>query len=122
MELKTKFNFGGNDLAIEEREYIEEKIKKMKKLLPSGKEKETLVEVEIKKDKKGFWEIDFLLDDSYELFRATENNQSLMDAMDQIEESIKKQLKKNKGKMTDLRRRGRREMKEEIVMSDQARA
>ncbi len=121
MELKTKFNFGGNELTQEEKGYIEEKIEKLKKLLPSGEDKEVLAEVNIKKDKKSFWTIEFLLDSSYEVYRASESDRDLRNAMDRIEESVKIQLKKDKEKITDLRIKGKRELKEEFVLDDQAR-
>lgn len=120
MELKIKFNFGGNELTQGEKSYIEEKIEKLKKLLPSGEDKEALVEVNIKKDKKSFWTIEFLLDSSYEVYRASESDRDLRSAMDRVEESTKIQLKKDKEKIMDLRRKGKREMKEGFVMDSQA--
>jgi ribosome-associated translation inhibitor RaiA len=120
MELKIKFSFNGNEVRQEERAYFEEKVEKMKKLLPSGKDKESIVEIGIKRDKKGFWELDFSLDSSYELYRATEKDRNLREAMDRIEEVIKKQLRRDKEKVFDLRRKGKREIKEEFVVDDQA--
>ena len=122
MELKIKFNFGGNEVRQEEQDYIEEKIGKLKKLLPEGSDKEVIAEVNIKRDKKGFWELEFLLNNSHELYRSVEVDRNLREAMDRIEEVATKQLRRDKEKLIDLRRKGNRDIKEKIVLDEKAKA
>jgi hypothetical protein len=73
-------------VAQEDQGYITERIERLRKLLPGGKDKETIVEVDIKRDKKGFWELELSIDSSYDLYRATEKDKNLREAMDRVEE------------------------------------
>lgn len=102
--MEIRYLLGDVELNEKEKEYVEKKILKTKKLLKKYSDKELFAEVEIRVDKKGFWTAEFMVETPHELFRADKTSNDLMMAADMAEEALMKQIRRNNEKIKDTTR------------------
>lgn len=106
-------------LKIDERteNYIRKRLVTIEKIL----NKILRVEVEIDLDKKGKFRVEVMVKTPYNLYRAEEITQSIEGSIDAVENELKNQIRKDKEKIRDLRRRGKRSIKKKTVLDKNAR-
>ncbi len=98
---------GGTKLNETEKKYIESKIDKTKKLLSGYEENELGGEVELEIDKKGFFRVEVMIRTPHNLYRVEKISDSLMNAVDMMDEALTKQIRREREKTRDTRRRGK---------------
>ena len=106
-------------VKIDERteNYIRKRLATIEKIL----NKILRVEVEIDLDKKGKFRVEVMVKTPYNLYRAEEITQSIEGSIDAVEDELKNQIRKDKEKSRDLRKRGRRSIKKRVVLDKNAR-
>jgi ribosomal subunit interface protein len=114
----------GEGAAVDEadKEYVAQRLAKVEKLL--GKydgEEELLAEVEMSRDKRNFLRLEIMIQTPHTLYRVEKTNQVLSEAMDEIEEVLKKQINRDKERMKDLVKRGGRSLKKKVAIDENAR-
>lgn len=120
--MKTRYLLGEGKVRREEKAYVLEKINKLEKLLGNyDPEKELMAEVEIERDRRGFWRLEVMISTPHNKYRVEKKNDSLTEAMDEVEEVLKKQIKRDRKKLKDLRERGGRSIKKKAVIDEKAR-
>ena len=100
----------------QERSYINKKIQKIKEKLLHYQENELHIDIDISQDKRNFWRLEVMIKTPHHLFRGERTKEVLTEAMDEVEEALAQQIKKNKEKMRDLGKRGARAMKKSIAL------
>ena len=101
--MQIKYFLGKTKIVQKERLEMEKNFNKLEKFLGMDGQN-ALCEVEIARDKKGFWRMEVNLKTPRASFRAEESGLVLLDLSDVVENSLKRQIKKNKDKKADLRR------------------
>ena len=121
--MKTRYMFGdGLKIAEKDREYIEERLEKVEKLLGRyDGQKELLAEVDVKQDKKGFWQLEIMIQTPHQLYRVSKSDHVLSQAMDEIEQGMKKQIRREMERRKDLIKRGGRSIKKKVAIDELAR-
>lgn len=121
MAIKSKSNvrmsFKGVKIDERTESYIIKRMRTIEKIL----DKILLVEVEVDLDKKGKFRVEAMVKTPYNLYRAEETTESIEGSVDIVENELKAQIKKDKEKVRDLRKRGKRSIKKKIVMDEGAR-
>lgn len=97
--------------------YIVKKMRSLEKFL----NKVLMIEVEISLDKKGKFRIEIMVKTPYNLYRAEETSESIEGAVDVAENELKSQIKKDKERARDLRKRGKISIKKKTVIDENAR-
>lgn len=106
----------------QDRAYVQEKIDKLEKLLNGyDAQEELMAEVEFDRDKKGFWRLEVMITTPHNKYRVEKINNVLREAMDEAEEVLKKQIRRDREKIKDLRERGGRSLKKKVVIDERAR-
>jgi len=105
------------DMDERTEDYIYKRISKLGKF----SDKILEYEVEISMDKKGLFRAEIMARTPYELYRAEETSESIEGSVDIAVEEISQQIKKDKNKIMELRKRGARSLKKKIVLDENAR-
>lgn len=103
--MEIRYFLGDLKLNEKEKEYVEKKILKTKKLLKKYSDEELFAEIEVRIDKKSFWTVEFMVKTPHELFRADKESSDLMMAADMAEEALMKQIRRNNEKIKDTTRK-----------------
>ena len=109
--------FSGVVVSEKTRGYIEKKVDKLNRLW----EDVLKYEVEISSNKKGFFRVEIMAQTLRKLYRAEEEAESIEAATDIVCDQLQIQIKNDKNKMKDLKRRGARSIKKKIVIDKSAR-
>jgi ribosomal subunit interface protein len=121
MEKKKKINLRllEKNVELDERaaDYILKKIEKLEKNVRT----EADWEVEISRDKKSIFYAEFMLKTPRETYRSEETSGSLEKAVDAATDKISRQIKDNRTKLKDLKKRGARSIKKKMVIDQKAR-
>jgi ribosomal subunit interface protein len=118
IEKSLRLYFKGVKIDDRTEDYISKKIDAIGKLL----DKVTRVEVEIDIDKKkNEFRVEVMIKTPYKLYRAEESTESIEGSIDVVENEIKEQINKDKGKIKTLKMRGRRSIKKKTVLDKDAR-
>lgn len=106
----------------EDKNYVQEKVDKLEKLLNGYDSQDELsVEVEFDQDKRGFWRLEIMIKTPHNLYRVEKKNEIISEAMDEAEEVLKKQIRRDRERIKDLRERGGRSIKKKAVIDEKAR-
>lgn len=120
MTIEKSFRIFFKGVKIDNRteEYIAKKMKAIEKLL----DKISRVEIEIDLDKKkNKFRVEVMIKTPYKVYRSEESTATIEGSIDAVENEIKTQIKKDREKIRDLRRRGKRSIKKKTVMDKDAR-
>jgi putative sigma-54 modulation protein len=119
MSNKTNLHFLLKGLKIDQRtkDYVEKKLEKLDKFL----EKILGIEIEIEKDKRKFFRVKITVKNSGSCYLAEEISESIEGSLDMALEKIQQQIRKEKGKLMTMRKRGARSIKKKIVIDSKAR-
>jgi ribosomal subunit interface protein len=115
--MNIRYLFRGAHVDDRTEEYIEKRLKTLEKLLDNILK----VEVEIDLDKKGKFRVEVMISTPYKKYRSEENSESVEGAIDVVEEELKDQIIKDKGKIETLKKRGRISLKKKMVLDEKAR-
>ncbi len=113
----TRFLQKGVEIDARTSEYIEKRLLRIEKLVDPA----TQFEVEIIRDKKGKFRVEVMVRTPHNLYRAEEVSESIEGAVDITIDELEAQLAKNRGKSRDLKRRGLRSIKKQLVVDEAAR-
>lgn len=106
--MEIKYLSGVSKLNDKEKEYIEKKAHKTKKLLGEYEPSLLRAELEIKQDKSGFWDIIMTAIIPGNQFRVEKRDKDMRKAIDFADEALLKKIRRTKEKTRDnLRRRGK---------------
>lgn len=120
--MTINYKFGEGPVAEREKEYINERMEKIIRLMPNYSDQDEIIcDVEAYQDKKSFWNLEVSLQTPHNLYRAEETNHTLTHACDKVEEILKRQISRGKQRAKDLRERGRRSLKKKISIDEKAR-
>jgi len=112
------------EVKIDDRtkNYITEKIEKLGKFFQSyHADAEIHAEVEIDMDKKGKFRVEVMLQTPYQKYRGEDTTESIEGSIDSVYEELETQIRRDKDKITTLRRRGGRSLKKKMVVDANAR-
>jgi ribosomal subunit interface protein len=112
------------EVRIDERteNYIREKIEKLGKFFESfHKDAKISAEVEIDMVKYGKFRVEVMLHTSYQDYRGEDTTESIEGSIDSVYEELETQIRRDKEKITTLRRRGGRSLKKKMVVDENAR-
>lgn len=112
------------EVKIDERtkKYVTEKIEKLGKFFQSfHDDAQTSAEVEIDIDKKGKFRVEVMLHTPYKKYRGEDTTESIEGSIDSVYEELETQIRRDKDKITTLRRRGGRSLKKKMVVDEKAR-
>lgn len=104
-------------LDEELKTYIESKLESVEKISDFDKVK---VEVSKRKDGSFFMAVKIVAQNGEE-FRAEQHGKSFEECIDIIEDELKPQIRKSKGKKRDLAERGGRSLKKKLTIDEDAR-
>jgi ribosome-associated translation inhibitor RaiA len=104
-------------LDEELKQYVENKLKSVEKIVEFEKVR---VEVSERKDKKLFMAVKIVAKNREE-FRSEHHGKSFEECIDVIEDELKPQIRKAKGKKRDLAKRGGRSLKKKMTIDVVAR-
>lgn len=113
----TRFLSKGVTLRQETSDYIEKRLSRVVKLVPSS----TQFEVEIERNKKGQFRVEVMVRTPRALYRVEEMSESIEGSVDIAMDELEVQLAKKKGKTRDLKLRGKRSIKKKLVVDTAAR-
>jgi ribosomal subunit interface protein len=100
--MEIRYFLGDLKLNEREKEYVEKKILKTKKLLKKYSDQELFSEVEVGKDKKGLWKVELMVKTPHELYRVEKKgSHDFMAAVDMAEEAMMKQIRRDREKVRD---------------------
>ncbi len=91
-----RIKLNGLKLNQLEENYLNKKIKKISKFFKNIKEEEKRVEIELKKDKKNFWEAEIMFKIPRHLFRANKKEKTFTEAVDKTMDALLRVIKKEK--------------------------
>lgn len=121
MTTKSKSNvrmfFKGVKIDERTESYIIKRMRTIERIIG----KILLVEVEVGLDKKGKFRVEAMVKTPYNLYRAEETTESIEGSIDIVENELKAQIRKDKEKVRDLRKRGKRSIKKKTVVDENAR-
>ncbi len=104
--MEIRYLAGANKLNEREKEYIEKKARKTKKLLGEYEPNLLRADLEIKQDKSYFWQIIMSAVIPGSTFRVEKKDKDLRRAIDFADEALLKKIRRTKEKVRDsLRRR-----------------
>jgi ribosomal subunit interface protein len=116
-EINLRMHYKGVEIDERTEEYIKKRIQKAEQFLTRAME----YEVEIARDKKGKFCLEVMIKTPYKLYRAEELTGTIEEGIDLAVEDLRTQIKKDKDKMRDLRKRGARSIKKKKVIAEVAR-
>jgi ribosome-associated translation inhibitor RaiA len=122
--MRKRYYFGEEKINEEEKNYIEKRLDKFREMLNGNKEydeDELFLDFRLNKDKKGFWNMEVVFDTPNNSYRASKQDKTITEAFDLVQEAIKKQIRRDKGRWQDLKERGRRSIRKRNSISDNAR-
>lgn len=118
IEKSMRLFFKGVKIDDRTEAYISKRLQSVQKLL----DKVNRVEIEIDLDKKkNKFRVEVMIKTPYKLYRGEESTESIEGSIDAVENEIKTQIRKDKEKIRDLRRRGKRSIKKKTVLDKDAR-
>jgi ribosomal subunit interface protein len=113
--MEIRYLLSGLKLNDREKDYLEKKILKTKKLLGNYSEDELFAEVEVDTDKKGLWRVEFMIKTPHVLYRVEKGgNKDFMMAVDMAEEALMKQIRRGREKVRDTVRTKDKKARSEI--------
>lgn len=118
IENSTRLFFKGIKIDDRTEEYINKRLQSVQKLL--GKINRVEIEIDLDKKKNKF-RVEVMVKTPYKLYRAEESTESIEGSIDAVENEIKSQIRKDKEKIRDLRRRGKRSIKKKTALDKDAR-
>ncbi len=89
----------------QERDYLEDKIAKVGKLLDAKQDDELMVDVEVSQNRHNFWRVELMVTTPRWKFRAEKEQPTFVEAVDGAKEALMKQIRREKEKVRDDRRR-----------------
>jgi len=119
--MKIKFLLGQREIPEEVRIYAKRKAEKTRRFLKEYNDQELFYEIEIGSDKKGFWRVEVMIKTPHHLFRAEMADGNILRAIDEVEEALKRQIKKEKERLIDLQKRGGRSIKKKYALDKNSR-
>lgn len=99
--MQIRYLTGASKLNESEKEYIEKKAKKTKKLLGEHEPNLLRADLEIKQDKSYFWQIVISAVIPGTKFRVEKTDKDMRRAIDLAEEALMKKIKRAKEKVRD---------------------
>ncbi|NTW14338.1 MAG: ribosome-associated translation inhibitor RaiA [Candidatus Moranbacteria bacterium] len=82
---------------------------------------DTLFEIEVGEDKKGFFRVEVNVREPNKLYRAEETSESVEGSIDMVIDKLRVQIVREKDRRRDLHDRGARSIKKKIVLDEAAR-
>jgi len=119
--MEVKYLFENANVSARTREYIERRMASVSKFLNGEDLEATIVEVEIDKDKRGFYRVEAMVKTPRETYRAEATDETIEEATDVVEEEVVRQLREEKERRDTLMKRGARSIKKKLVIDDDAR-
>lgn len=115
--MNTRFLFKGVDIDDRTREYIAKRLERIEKLVDPVSE----FEVEVEQNKQGKFRVEIMVKTPRDLFRAEETTLSIEGSTDIVIDELESQVDKVKNRLRDLKLRGDRSIKKNLVVDESAR-
>jgi putative sigma-54 modulation protein len=115
--MEVRYLFNGEKISQKAKDYLEKRIEKLKRFL----EKISGIEIEVEKDKRDFWRVEIMIKAPGNIYRSEETSESIEGSLDMALEKIQQQIRKEKGKIRTVRKRGAQSIKKKIVIDPSAR-
>lgn len=115
--MKTKFLAKDCKIRESEQEYILKRLSEIGNLFHA----DSLFDIEVGRDKKGFFRVEVNVREPHELTRAEETSKSVEGSIDMVIDKLRVQIVREKDRRRDLRERGARSIKKKLVVDDSAR-
>jgi ribosomal subunit interface protein len=90
----------------QERDYLEDKVAKVGKLLDAKQDDELMVDVEVSQNRHNFWRAEIMVTTPHWKFRSEKEQPTFVEAVDGAKEALMKQIRREKERVRDDRRRG----------------
>ncbi|NTW15094.1 MAG: ribosome-associated translation inhibitor RaiA [Candidatus Moranbacteria bacterium] len=115
--MRTTFLAKDCTIRDSEREYIEKRLSEISDLFHT----DSLFDVEVDMDKKGFFRVEVNVREPHDLTRAEETSKSVEGSIDMVIDKLRVQIVREKDRKRDLQERGARSIKKGLVIDDSAR-
>ncbi|OGI16247.1 MAG: ribosomal subunit interface protein [Candidatus Moranbacteria bacterium RIFCSPHIGHO2_01_FULL_54_31] len=115
--MNTRFLFKGVEIDGRTQEYVLKRLERVEKLVDPVSE----FEVEVDRDKKGKFRVEIMIKTPHNLYRAEETSVSIEGSTDIVIDELEVQIAKQKNKHHDLKLRGNRSIKKNLVVDESAR-
>lgn len=115
--MNVRYLLKGVKIGDRTKNYIEKKLKSLEKLLKNILQSE----VEVSSDKKGKMRVGVIARTPYKIYQSEETSGSIEASIDIVEGELKKQIRKDRGKIETLKKRGGFSLKKKMVLDEKAR-
>ena len=103
--MEIVYQLGETRLNKYEQDYIDEKMKKVMRLLTRNKGSEKKINVEIEQDKHSFWNISVTARIPRKVFRVKKSGNKLLGVVDIAEGALSEQIRRENEKVKNLIRK-----------------
>lgn len=117
MNANTRFLFRGVNIDDRTRDYVLKRLERIEKLVDPVSQ----FEIEIDKDKKGKFRVEMMVKTPHNLYRAENTTESIEGSTDIDIDELEVQISRKNGKNRDLKLRGQRSIKKNLVTDGSAR-
>lgn len=115
--MKIRYLFNGEKVSQKTKDYLEKRIEKLNRFL----DKISGIEIEVEKDKRNFWRVEITVKSFRKVYLSEEISESIEGSLDMALEKIQQQIRKEKGRLRTVRKRGAQSIKKKIVIDPKAR-
>ena len=115
--MKTRFLWKDMEAEEKVKAYILKRLREISDLFS----RLTLYEIEVSRDKKGFYRVEVNASEPKTLYRAEETSRSAEGSIDMVIEKLRSQVTRTKVKERELEVRGARSIKKRNVVDEAAR-
>lgn len=115
--MKTKFLAKDCRIGETEQAYILKRLSEIGDLFHA----DSMFDIEVGMDKRGFFRVEVNVREPHELTRAEETSKSVEGSIDMVIDKLRVQIVREKDRKRDLEERGARSIKKKLVVDDSAR-
>lgn len=115
--MNVRYLFNGEKVSQKTKDYLAKRIEKLNRFL----DKISGIEIEVEKDKRNFFRVEITVKVPGNAYLSEEISESIEGSLDMALEKIQRQIRKEKGKLRTVCKRGARSIKKKIVVDPKAR-
>lgn len=115
--MNARFLFNGVEIDDRTQEYILKRLERVEKLVDPVSE----FEIEVGIDKKGKFRVEIMIKTPHDLYRSSNITESIEGSTDIVIDELEVQIAKQKNRNHDLKLRGQRSIKKNLVVDESAR-
>ncbi len=120
--MNIRFLFKEVKIDLRTESYVRGRVEKLGRFFKSfRRDAKVKAEVEIDLDKKGKFRVEVVFQTPYKDYRGEDTTESIEGSIDSVYEELAEQIRRDKDRITTLRRRGGRSAKKKMTLDEGAR-